>query len=270
MYIALIVPTVIPTWYLVICHLCQLWTSCQMPPVPVMNFLPDATCASYEVPARCHLCQLWSPCQMPPVPVINFLPDATCASYEVPASCRKTHVLRLMFRGLKTWEPVSITCATRAKSHTYRSITFSSLKQPNPLSALLSSLNLDNCNSLLSGCPQYLLDKFQKLQNVAARLVCKAKKSGHIHSILETLHQLPVTHRVQHKMSTIFFNSKSVRSKLWGWWHAWLLPPPLSGWRLRPYRLYCLHGWRSQLAWQWSTIRNGLWWLSVHYEKYNY
>ena len=125
MYIALIVPTVIPTWYLVICHLCQLWT----------------------------------PCQMPPVPVMNFLPDATCASYEVPASCRKTHVLRLMFRGLKTWEPVSITCATRAKSHTYRSITFSSLKQPNPLSALLSSLNLDNCNSLLSGCPQYLLDK---------------------------------------------------------------------------------------------------------------
>ena len=38
----------------------------------------------------------------------------------------------------------------------------------------------------LSGCPQYLLDKLQKVQNAAARLVCKAKKSDHIHPILET------------------------------------------------------------------------------------
>ena len=26
--------------------------------------------------------------------------------------------------------------------------------------------------------------------------------------------------------------------------HGWLLPPPLSSWRLRPYRLHCLHGCR--------------------------
>ena len=50
---------------------------------------------------------------------------------------------------------------------------------------------LDYCNSLLSGCPQYLLDKLHKVQNAAARLVCKAKKSDHIHPILETLHWLP-------------------------------------------------------------------------------
>ena len=25
--------------------------------------------------------------------------------------------------------------------------------------------------------------------------------------------------------------------------HVWLLPPPLSRWSLRPYRLHCLHGW---------------------------
>ena len=57
--------------------------------------------------------------------------------------------------------------------------------------------------------PQYLLDKLQKVQNAAARLVCKAKKSDHIHPILETLHWLPVTHHIQHKISTTCFNSIS-------------------------------------------------------------
>ena len=66
---------------------------------------------------------------------------------------------------------------------------------------------LDYCNSLLSGCHQYLLDNLQKVQNAAARLVCKAKKSDHTHPILETLHWLPVTHRIQYKMSTICFDS---------------------------------------------------------------
>ena len=68
---------------------------------------------------------------------------------------------------------------------------------------------LDYCNSLLSGCPQYLLDKLQTVQDAAARLVYKAKKSDHIHPILETLHWLPVTHRTQYKVSTICFDSIS-------------------------------------------------------------
>ena len=53
------------------------------------------------------------------------------------------------------------------------------------------------------------IDKLQKVQNAAARLVCKAKKSDHIHSVLETLHWLPVTHHIQYKISTICFNSIS-------------------------------------------------------------
>ena len=47
---------------------------------------------------------------------------------------------------------------------------------------------LDHCNSLLSGCPQYLLNKLQKVQNATARLVCKVNKSDHIKPILQSLH----------------------------------------------------------------------------------
>ena len=53
---------------------------------------------------------------------------------------------------------------------------------------VLSRLDYCNSVSLLSGCPQYLVDKLQQVQNAAARFVCKAKKSDHIHPILETLH----------------------------------------------------------------------------------
>ena len=72
---------------------------------------------------------------------------------------------------------------------------------------------------------------------------------------------------------------------LWRWWHVWsdfhllrqssgghgwLLPPPLSSWRLRPYRLRCLQGWGwwSHLAWKWDPTRLvfGDWAISVHFE----
>ena len=39
--------------------------------------------------------------------------------------------------------------------------------------------------------------------------MCEAKKSEHIHPILETLHWLPVTHRIQYESSTICFNAIS-------------------------------------------------------------
>ena len=79
-----------------------------------------------------------------------------------------------------------------------------------PYSLVLS--RLDYCNSILSGCPQNLLDRLQKVQDAAARLVCKAKKSDHIRPMLQRLHRLPVTHRILYKISTICFNALSGKS----------------------------------------------------------
>ena len=68
---------------------------------------------------------------------------------------------------------------------------------------------LDYCKLSAFRLPSVLTRQTSKVQNAAARLVCKAKKSDHIHPILETLHWLPVTHRIQYKISIICFSSIS-------------------------------------------------------------
>lgn len=59
---------------------------------------------------------------------------------------------------------------------------------------------LDQCNSLLYGLPKYLLDRVQRVQNTAARLVCCTKRSEHITPILQQLHWLPLAKRVKFKI----------------------------------------------------------------------
>ena len=59
---------------------------------------------------------------------------------------------------------------------------------------------LDYGNSLLYGLPDLLLDKLQRAQNAAARVVVKASRYDRVTPILETLHWLPVRYRIQYKI----------------------------------------------------------------------
>ena len=59
------------------------------------------------------------------------------------------------------------------------------------LSAFVLS-KLDYCDSLLCGSPQFTLDKLQRAQNSAARLVMKSRKCDHVQPLLCSLHWLPV------------------------------------------------------------------------------
>ena len=66
---------------------------------------------------------------------------------------------------------------------------------------------LDYCNCLLSGCPQYLIDKLQRVQNNAARLVLRARKTDHVTPLLHSLHWLPISSRINYKISCLSFTS---------------------------------------------------------------
>ena len=65
---------------------------------------------------------------------------------------------------------------------------------------------LDYCNALLSGSPKHL-QKLQKVQNSAARLIYRSYKFNHVTPILNTLNWLPFEKRINFKLASFCFKS---------------------------------------------------------------
>ena len=72
--------------------------------------------------------------------------------------------------------------------------------------ALITS-RLDNGNALLYGISNTLLDKLQRTQNAAARVLSKTRKYDHITPTLIELHWLPVRQRIQFKILLLTWKS---------------------------------------------------------------
>ncbi|XP_072039557.1 uncharacterized protein [Amphiura filiformis] len=109
---------------------------------------------------------------------------------------------------------------------------------------------LDSCNSLLYGLPQFELDRLQRIQNAAARLVTCVRGRVHMSPILRQLHWLPVRKRIMFKtllltfkiihglaplyltdLVTIYTPTRSLRSSS----QRLLKPPPLASVRTYTY-----------------------------------
>ena len=70
--------------------------------------------------------------------------------------------------------------------------------------AFISS-RLDSTNAILCGLPSHLLDKIQRVQNSAARVLCGIRKSEHITPVLKSLHWLPIRQRIIYKVALLCF-----------------------------------------------------------------
>ena len=66
---------------------------------------------------------------------------------------------------------------------------------------------LDYCNSLLYGLPTVHLNKLQRVQNAAARLISNTSRFDHITPTLINLHWLPVKYRIDFKLLLIVFKA---------------------------------------------------------------
>ena len=66
---------------------------------------------------------------------------------------------------------------------------------------------LDSFNAVLTGLSTPLLNKLQKVQNSAARLLTGTKKYDHITPVLKKLHWLPVKSRIDYKMLLLCFKA---------------------------------------------------------------
>ncbi|KAK0146594.1 hypothetical protein N1851_014100 [Merluccius polli] len=72
--------------------------------------------------------------------------------------------------------------------------------------AFISS-RLDYCNGLLTGLPQQSIKQLQLIQNAAARVLTRTKRSEHITPVLKSLHWLPISYRIDFKVLLLVYKS---------------------------------------------------------------
>ena len=71
----------------------------------------------------------------------------------------------------------------------------------------LVTTKLDYCNSVLAQLPAKTVKKFQRLQNAAAKTICKLRKYDHVTPSLKQLHWLPVNVRSTFKVLILTYKS---------------------------------------------------------------
>ena len=64
---------------------------------------------------------------------------------------------------------------------------------------------LDYCNATLTGLPAVEINRLQRVQNNAARLVLKKSQRDNVSPLLQRLHWLPIPARIDDKIATFAY-----------------------------------------------------------------
>jgi len=72
------------------------------------------------------------------------------------------------------------------------------------LASSIVGSRLDYCNSVLR-TQQQQSSRVQRVQNCLARVVLQRRKSCHAQPLLESLHWLPISHRINFKLATLAY-----------------------------------------------------------------
>ena len=83
--------------------------------------------------------------------------------------------------------------------------TFLDFKSSEQVVHAFVTSRIDYCNSLLVSTSQQNIDKIQRVQNSAARIIMKQNKYCHITPLLFKLHWLPISERITFKLLVIVY-----------------------------------------------------------------